>query len=90
VAQVCGLCGRADRDRNPVLVTKDDFARIATKPFLSRIVGPALAGRLARDSRFAVFLAALRLLPPCACSGLPGLPVGSPAFSILLSSWIPP
>jgi hypothetical protein len=70
VAQVRGLRGRADRDRNPVLVTlvtNGDLARIAVKPFLSSIVGSAsgwlaLAGRLARDSRFAVFLTALRVL----------------------------
>jgi hypothetical protein len=48
-------------------VTNGDLARIAVKPFLSSIVGSAsgwlaLAGRLARDSRFAVFLAALRVL----------------------------
>jgi hypothetical protein len=46
-------------------VTKGDLVRIAVKPFRSGIVwsasvGPALAGRLARDSQFAVFLAALR------------------------------
>ena len=59
--------GRADRDRHPLLVTNGDLARIAVKPFLSSIVGSAsgwlaLAGRLARDSRFAVFLTALRVL----------------------------
>lgn len=57
--------GCTDRDRHLVLVTKGDLVRIAVEPFCSGIVGsasigPALAGRLARDSRFAVFLAALR------------------------------
>jgi hypothetical protein len=67
VALVRGPRGRADRDRHPGLVTKGDLARIAVKPLLSAMVGSssggsALAGRLARDSRFAVFLAALRVL----------------------------
>ena len=65
MARVCGLRGRTDRDRHLVLVTKGDLVRIAVKPFRSGIVGSAsvgraLAGRLARDSQFAVFLAALR------------------------------
>ena len=65
VAQVRGLRGRTDRDRHLILVTKGDLVRIAVKPFRSGIVGsarvgPALARRLARDSPFAVFLAALR------------------------------
>ena len=65
MARVRGLRGRTDRDRHLVLVTKGDLVRIAVKPFRSGIVGsasvgPALAGRLARDSQFAVFLAALR------------------------------
>src|SRR5919107_1949488 len=67
VAQVRGLRGRADRDRNPALVTNGDLARIAVKPLLSAMVGSAsggsaLARRLARDWRFAVFLAAVRVL----------------------------
>jgi hypothetical protein len=67
VALVRGPRGRADRDRHPLLVTNGDLARIAVKPFLSSIVGSAsgwlaLAGRPARDSRFAVFLTALRVL----------------------------
>jgi hypothetical protein len=67
VALVRGPRGRADRDRYPVLVTNGELARIAVKPFLSSIVGSAsdwlaLAERLARDLRFAVFLAALRVL----------------------------
>ena len=67
MANVRRLRRRADRDRHLLLVTKGDFVRFAVKPFLSSIVGSAsgwlaLAGRLARDSRFAVFLAALRML----------------------------
>jgi hypothetical protein len=67
VALVRGPRGRADRDRHPLLVTNGDLARIAVKPFLCSIVGSAsswlaLAGRLARDSRIAVFLTALRVL----------------------------
>jgi hypothetical protein len=57
---VRGLRGRTDRDRHLVLVTKGDLVRIAVKPFRSGIVGSASVGRLARDSQFAVFLAALR------------------------------
>jgi hypothetical protein len=65
VEQVRGLREHTDRDRHLVLVTKGDLVRIAVKPFRSGIVGsasvgPTLARRLARDSPFAVFLAALR------------------------------
>jgi hypothetical protein len=67
VAQVRGLRWRTDRYHHLFLVTKGDLAWIAFKPLLSGMVGsarsgPALARRFARDSLFAILLAALRVL----------------------------